>query len=109
MKSTSHTPHTGEKERTVSGDMLVMNKAEMEALGANFRQQAEAVERIIAAIDGGIQATNWQGRRAEEFRGLWESQFKRNLLTLRDSLGEHAAFIGRERLAAINALDGGVG
>lgn len=92
----------------MSGDMLVMNKSQMEALGANFRQQAEAVERVIAAIQGGVDGTNWQGRRAEHFRSAWESQFKRNLLALRDTLGEHSTFIARERDAAISALDGGV-
>ncbi|MEM9203362.1 MAG: WXG100 family type VII secretion target [Actinomycetota bacterium] len=90
----------------MSGDLLAMNKSQMEALGANFRQQAEAVERVIAAIQGGIDGTNWQGARSEQFRTVWESQFKRNLMALRDTLGEHSAFIGRELEAAKVALDG---
>ena len=105
MKGASTTPHLGEKERTVSGDMLVMSKSQMEALGANFRQQAEAVERVIAAIQGGIDGTTWQGARAEQFRTLWESQFKRNLMTLREALGEHSMFISRELQAGVTALD----
>ena len=90
----------------MAGDMLVMSKAQMEALGANFRQQGEAVERVIAAIQGGIDGTAWEGRRAEQFRSQWEGQFKRNLLALRDALGEHAVFLSRELDAAVNALDG---
>lgn len=89
----------------MAGDVLVMNKPQMEALGGNFRRQAEAIEQVIAAIQGGIESTNWQGARAEQFRTQWESQFKRSLLTLRDTLGEHSAFIGRELQAGINALD----
>lgn len=92
----------------MSGDLLVMSKSQMEQLGANFRTQQEAVERVIAAIQSGIDSTNWQGARAEQFRGVWESQFKRNLVALRDALGEHSTFIVREREAGMAALDGGV-
>lgn len=89
----------------MAGDMLVMSKSQMEQLGANFRTQQEAVERVIAAIQSGIDGTTWQGARADQFRTLWESQFKRNLLALRDALGEHGTFIARELQAGVSALD----
>ena len=92
----------------MSGDMLVMSKSQMDQLGANFRTQQEAVDRVIAAIQSGIENTTWQGARADHFRSAWEGQFKRNLIALRDALGEHSTFIVREREAGMAALDGGV-
>jgi len=66
---------------------------------------SQAVQDVIRSIQGGIDATTWQGNRADRFRQLWDSEFRPNLLTLVEALGEHSMFIGRELRAGVTALD----
>ena len=89
----------------MGGDMLVMSKSQMEQLGVTFGHQSQAVQEVIRAIQGAIDATTWQGNRADRFRQLWETEFRPNLLNLVDALGEHSTFIGRELQAGVTALD----
>lgn len=89
----------------MAGDLLVMSKSQMEQLAATFARQGEEVQGVIHAIQGTLEATTWQGARADRFRQLWESEFRPNLLTLVEALGEHATFIGRELQAGVTALD----
>jgi uncharacterized protein YukE len=93
------------KENFMAGDMLVMSKSQMEQLAATFGQQSQAVQDVIRAIQGGLDGTTWQGNRADRFRQLWDTEFRPNLMTLVDALGEHSTFIGRELQAGVTALD----
>ena len=89
----------------MAGDMLVMSKSQMEQLAANFGRQQQAVQDVIRAIQAGLDGTTWQGARADRFNQLWNSEFRPNLMSLVDALGEHSAFIGRELQAGVSALD----
>jgi uncharacterized protein YukE len=89
----------------MSNDMLVMSKSQMEQLAITFGSQAEAVQQVIKAIQGGLDGTSWQGNRSNRFREAWASEFRPNLMSLVDALGEHSAFIGRELQAGVSALD----
>ncbi len=89
----------------MAGDMLVMSKSQMEQLAANFSRQQQAVQDVIRAIQGGIDATTWQGARADRFQQMWNTEFRPNLTNLVNALGEHSTFIGRELQAGVSALD----
>ncbi len=89
----------------MAGDMLMMSKSQMEQLVGIFARQKQAAEEVISAIQAGIDGTTWQGARADRFRQLWETEFRPNLRTLCDALGEHSAFISAELQAGVSALD----
>ena len=89
----------------MAGEMLVMSKSQMEQLGATFARQGQEVQDVIRAIQAALDGTTWQGGRADRFRQLWETEFRPNLASLVEALGEHAGFIGRELQAGVSALD----
>lgn len=89
----------------MAGDMLVMSKSQMQQLAANFGRQQAAVTDVIRSIQSGLDATTWQGARADRFHQLWQTEFRPNLQTLVEALGEHSAFISRELHAGVTALD----
>ena len=89
----------------MAGDMLVMSKSQMEQLAVNFGRQQQVAEGVISAIQSGVDATTWQGARADRFRQLWETEFRPNMRAMCDALGEHSAFITRELQAGVTALD----
>lgn len=89
----------------MAGDMLVMSKSQMEQLAVNFGRQQQAVQDVVRAIQTGLDGTTWQGARADRFHQLWNTEFRPNLMSLVEALGEHSAFIGRELHAGVTALD----
>ena len=89
----------------MAGDMLVMSKSQMEQLAGNFGRQQQAVQDVVRAIQSGLDGTTWQGARADRFHQLWNTEFRPNLMTLVEALGEHSAFISRELQAGVTALD----
>lgn len=89
----------------MAGDMLVMSKSQMEQLAGNFARQQQAVQDVIRAIQSGLEGTTWQGNRADRFHQLWNTEFRPNLMSLAEALGEHASFITRELQAGVSALD----
>lgn len=89
----------------MAGDVLVMSKSQMEQLALNFGRQKEVAEGLIASIQSGLDATTWQGARADRFRMLWETEFRPNVRAMCEALGEHSAFITRELHAGVAALD----
>ena len=89
----------------MTGDMLVMSKSQMEQLAVNFGRQKQVAEGVIGAIQSGVEATTWQGARADRFRQLWETEFRPNMRAMCEALGEHSTFITRELQAGVTALD----
>lgn len=89
----------------MAGDMLVMSKSQMEQLAVNFGRQKQTAEGVISAIQSGVEATTWQGARADRFRQLWETEFRPNMQAMCEALGEHSTFITRELQAGVTALD----
>ena len=89
----------------MAGDMLVISKSQMEQLAGNFARQQQAVQDVIRAIQSGLEATTWQGNRADRFHQLWNTEFRPNLMNLSEALGEHSSFITRELQAGVSALD----
>lgn len=89
----------------MAGDMLVMSKSQMEQLASNFGRQQLAVQDVIRSIQSGLESTTWQGNRADRFHQLWNTEFRPNLMSLAEALGEHSLFITRELQAGVSALD----
>ncbi|MEE9416564.1 MAG: hypothetical protein V3V01_14865 [Acidimicrobiales bacterium] len=86
-------------------DLLQMNKAQMLDLKRGFTKRADEVSALRSGLDGLLKGTVWDGRRAREFRSLWDSEFSPNLTRLETALRENGQFIGKELNNAKLAMD----
>lgn len=89
----------------MSNDILIMNKSDMVNLKKEFMTRSAEVEQLQASLNSLLAGTTWDGRRARQFRQLWESEFAPNLVKLQAALRENGAFIGKERSNAVTAMD----
>lgn len=86
-------------------DLLQMNKSQMVDLKRSFANRADEVATLRTGLDSLLKSTVWDGRRAREFRSLWEAEFAPNLTRLETALRENGVFIGKELTNAKLAMD----
>jgi uncharacterized protein YukE len=76
---------------------------DLQALKSTFDQQTANVDQLIAAIDGQLSATWWQGPAADRFRDSWQSSFEPTLRQLEQSLQDSSTEVGTRYQALIDA------
>ena len=67
--------------------MYGANPDDLAALGRVLRAQIERVNEMIAAVDGPLGATTWQGPAKERFVEEWQGDFKSALAKLNEAFG----------------------
>ncbi|MEY2419194.1 MAG: hypothetical protein QOG90_1874 [Actinomycetota bacterium] len=65
-------------------------------------RHSAALEQARAALSAEIEATEWQGRAADRFRGAWREEHEPSLRRLEEALRYAAIELSRRR-AAIEA------
>lgn len=63
-----------------------MNIPEVEELARLLDQKANEIQTMMGNIDSKLNATNWVGPDATQFRNTWDSQHKRALTTIINDL-----------------------
>jgi hypothetical protein len=76
--------------------------ASLTRLEASVARHGAALEQARAALSAEIEATEWQGRAADRFRGAWREEHEPSLRRLEAALRDAAIEVSRRR-AAIEA------
>jgi WXG100 family type VII secretion target len=75
------------------------NMEELQALGAKFTQEAQAVNELLSRVEGEVSRTQWQGPAADRFRGAWNNEFRPALRNLSQALEEASTEIKNRHTA----------
>lgn len=72
-----------------------MDVEQVQHLGQNLKNQAEAIQHVISAVNSLVQQSQeiWKGHDAQEFHGWWEQQHRPALDHVRqavEGLGQSA-------------------
>lgn len=82
------------------------NTESLEALIATFVTQREALAASAADLQGKLEAAEWSGPRATEFRALWSEQYAPALSNIVTSLETYQSDVQRQ-LDNYRANEGG--
>lgn len=75
---------------------MTADTLQIDGLGREFQRQAPNVLAIVTAIDSALSSTNWQGRAANNFKQMWDSEWKPTLRQLEDALDGEGTTIHRQ-------------
>lgn len=59
---------------------------ELERLHSHFVRESQAVDDLMASLNGDINATWWRGGAADRFKAAWESEYQPALKRLSQAL-----------------------
>jgi len=98
--------------------MYQLDPAQAHELGRRFGQQADVetttlirdmtasvhrMQGMIGTLTAGVKSMDWKGKRATSFDGLWESEFRPNMVRMQQSISDFTPILERLRAALKDA------
>jgi WXG100 family type VII secretion target len=78
---------------------------QMNTMGAQFNNEADTLNSLVARVTSQLNATDWEGGAAQRFRDQWNGEFRSTFAQVEQGLRECATEV-RNRAEALTQAGG---